>query len=237
MKRRGFLIEQIAQTDNLLLAYYKASKGKHTKHEVIEYEKKLEENISNLQNRLLSNNVHIGDYTYFQIHDPKLRTICAASFSERVLHHAIMNICHPDFEKRLIDTTYASRKNKGTYVAIDRAKKAVRKYEYVGKFDVRHYFDSIDHRILIDMLNSMFKDDNLMQLLEKIISSYHTSKNKGLPIGNLTSQYFANHYLCKFDHYCKENLGVQEYIRYYYCPVKKTVYSKKIISYKVIIVR
>ncbi len=215
MKRAGDLIDGIADLDNLMLAFHKAAKGKRGRKEVIEYEKDLEDNLFRLSQDLLSASVRVGDYEYFQIRDPKLRTICAASFPERVLHHALMNVCHTHFERQFIHTTYATRPQKGTYKALDRARKAFKRYSYVAKFDVRHYFDSIDHTILKAKLARIFKDGAVLEVFGRIIDSYHSTQHgKGLPIGNLTSQYFANFYLSGFDHWCKETLKAKEYIRY-----------------------
>lgn len=122
MKRAGNLMQQIYHFDNLQLAYYKAKKGKEAKIEVINYAKNLNQNLKTLQNQLETGNVDVGNYHFFTIYEPKERKIVASSFAERVLHHAIMNICHPYFEKYLIYDTYATRKNKGTYKALDRAK-------------------------------------------------------------------------------------------------------------------
>lgn len=214
MKRVGFLVEKIAETDNILHAFYKARKGKQMKKEVIAFSKSLDDNVFKLRESILSGNVNVGNYTYFNINDPKPRKICAAAFHERVLHHAIMNVCHQYFERHLIETTYATRPGKGIYQAIDRAKLASKKYPYVAKFDFRKYFDSIDHSILKSKLERLFKDKKLLNIFNQIIESYSTQENKGLPIGNLTSQYFANHYLSSMDHYIKEVLRVKEYVRY-----------------------
>ena len=215
MKRVGYLIEQIADIDNMLLAYYKARRGKEGQQDVMDFSVALDDNIDSLRADILSGNILVGDYSYFMINDPKPRLICAAPFQQRVLHHAIMNVCHDRFEAHLIDTTYATRLGKGIYTAIERAKKASRKYPFVAKCDFRKYFDSIDHMILKQKLSRLFKDKGLLRLFDKIIDSYHSGiKGKGLPIGNLTSQYFANHYLSSLDHYCKEQLAVKEYVRY-----------------------
>ena len=214
MKRVGFLIEKIADTDNILHAFYKARRGKQLKKEVVAFSNSLDDNVFKLRESIFSGKVDVGNYTYFNINDPKPRKICAAAFHERVLHHAIMNVCHQYFEKHLIDSTYATRPNKGIYQAIDKAKSASKKYPFVAKFDFRKYFDSIDHEILKSKLERLFKDKKLLNVFNKIIDSYSTQENKGLPIGNLTSQYFANHYLSSMDHYVKEDLKVKEYIRY-----------------------
>ena len=214
MKRVGYLTEKIADLDNLYLAYTKACRGKRTKVEVVEFSKNLTKNLARMQQEILEGRVSVGDYTYFQIRDPKPRTICAASFYERVLHHAIMNICHPYFDKVLIYDTYATRPGKGIYSALEKAQKAMAHYKYVAKLDVRKYFDSIQHSVLKIELRRIFKDSKLLSIFDSIIDSYSTSDGCGLPIGNLTSQYFANLYLSRVDHQIKEQFGVKIYLRY-----------------------
>lgn len=214
MKRAGNLIHKIANPDNLRLAFYKARKGKDAKPEVIEYSNNLDENLLSLRNQILSANVEVGNYHFFTIYDPKKRQICAASFSERVLHHAIMNVCHIFFEQQQIFDSYATRINKGTYAALNRAECFQSKYKWFLKLDIRKYFDSIDHNILFILLQRKFKDSQLLQILKKIIESYETEQNKGLPIGNLTSQYFANYYLSFADRFIKQELKIPAYVRY-----------------------
>lgn len=215
MKRVGFLIEKITDLNNLYLAFYKAQKGKQNNPEVIVYKQNLYNNLRNLQNQIETGNIEIGNYKYFTIYEPKKRLICAASFPERVLHHAIMNICHPYFENQLIPETYATRIAKGTYKAIEKAKYYSKHNKYYLKLDIRKYFDSISHEILLQKLRTIFKDPVLLLIFEKIIKSYHKSiKNSALPIGNLTSQYFANFYLAKFDRYIKQELQIKPYVRY-----------------------
>ena len=214
MKRTGYLIEQIADMNNLYEAFYKASRSKRTQKEIIEFEQKLNSNLYKMRNEILSGNVLVGQYTYFTITDPKQRMICAAAFPERVLHHAIMNVCHTYFDRTLIADTYATRLNKGIYPALDKTGKACRKFRYVAKLDVRKYFDSIKHSILKEQLRRIFKDNTLLTILDQIIDSYETDENQGLPIGNLTSQYLANYYLSAIDHHIKERLRVPIYVRY-----------------------
>ncbi len=214
MKRASFLLKQIAETKNLYLAWIKSKRGKPKKADVIGFEKNIDSNLKTLQGQLLSGAVETGNYHYFTIIDPKVRKICAASFPERVLHHAIMNICDSVFEKHLISDTYATRKNKGTYAALNRARHFSIKYKFFVKLDIRKYFDSIHHHILKNQLTNMFKDQQLLLIFDKIINSYDVEKNKGVPIGNLTSQYFANHYLSVADHFAKEKLQITGYVRY-----------------------
>lgn len=207
-------MDKICAIDNLLSAYHKAKRAKAKSPYVIEYSKNLFENIVRLRTQLLSGDVEIGRYRYFYIYDPKLRKICAAAFEERIVHHAIMNICHPYFERHLIFDTYATRLGKGSYAAIERARKAMRHYGYVAKLDVKAYFDSVSHDILKQKLRRIFKDEKLLTLFDRIIDSYENTSGCGIPIGNLTSQYFANFYLSYLDHYAKESLRVPAYIRY-----------------------
>ena len=214
MKRIGYLMPQIADYNNLCLAFVKATRGKQCKMEVIRFRQDLETNISAIKHALEYGETMVGKYHSFTIKDPKERVICAATLQERIIHHAIMNVCHDYFDKRLIDDTYATRKGKGVYAALDKARRSLARYRFVAKLDFRKYYDSIDHEVLKLQLRRMFKDRNLLRLLDEIISCYEVTPGKGLPIGNLTSQYFANTYLSELDHYAKEKLRIPLYIRY-----------------------
>lgn len=214
MKRAGRLMEKISDLDNLYLAYAKARRGKMQKNEVVKFSENLDDEIRTLKKELETETVEVGNYRYFTIYDPKERLICAASFKERVLHHAIMNVCHEYFDKTLIDTTYATRKGKGVYAAIDKAKKTMKCYDYVVKLDYRKFYDSINHELLYEKLCKKFKDKALLRLFRRIIDSYEVTPGCGLPIGNLTSQYFANNYLSSLDHFIKEQLHIPAYVRY-----------------------
>jgi RNA-directed DNA polymerase len=214
MKKGSYLIESIAEMENLYLAYYKAQKGKGGKLEVFDYGKNLKENLKVLQVEILRGSIEVGNYHYFTIYDPKERIICAAPFAQRVMHHALMNICHPYFEQAQIFDSYASRLKKGTYAALDRAKTYNRRYQWYLKLDFRKYFDNLDHTVLKYQLANLFKDKLLLDIFDKIIDSYSVNPMKGVSIGNLTSQYFANHYLAAADHFAKENLKIPAYVRY-----------------------
>lgn len=214
MKRQGHLIEKIAAYENLLWAYWKAKRGKNSKPEVLAFGNNLKAELSRWQAGILKGNAAIGKYHFFTIYEPKERQICAAGFAERVLHHAIMNICHANFENFQIFDSYATRQGKGTYAAIERAAYFQKKYTWFMKIDCRKYFDSIDHLALKRQLNKRFKDEKLLHLFYQIIDSYEVTAGKGLPIGNLTSQYFANHYLAHADRYLSENLKARAMVRY-----------------------
>ncbi len=214
MKRAGSLYDLICDPDNLRLAWVKAKKGKEGKHDVFLYGKFLNANLDKLRSQLLNETAETGRYHFFTIYEPKERTICAAAFHERVLHHAIMNVCHPVFERFQVHHSYATRQGKGQYSALEYAKTNQRKYRWFCKLDIRKYFDSISHEILHQQIECLFKDQRLLNLFRRIITSYEASHGKGLPIGNLTSQYFANYYLAIADHYLLEKIKVPAYARY-----------------------
>ena len=215
MKRVGSLFDDIAAWDNLRLAWYNASRGKRSKASVLLYRTNLEWELSRLHETLTNGDYRgIGRYRFFTIYEPKERLICAAPFSDRVLHHAIINILEPYFESFQIFDSYACRQGKGTDAALKRALHFARRYNYFVKLDARRYFDTIDHDILKRLLRRRFKDRKVLSVLCAIIDTYHTQPGKGVPIGNLTSQYFANHYLAVLDHYAKERLRVPAWIRY-----------------------
>ena len=159
-----------------------------------------------------------GRYRYFRIYEPKERTISVADFRDRVVHHAVVSVLEPIYEKRFIYDSYATRKNKGTHRAVRRAQKFMKSGRYFLKFDIDKYFDNIDHDTLLEIIGRKVKDSELMRLLRIIVENNDLSRQSrdrmGLPIGNLTSQFFANVYLDIFDHYMKDRLGVKRYIRY-----------------------
>lgn len=214
MKRQTNLLEKIAATENLELAWFKAQKGKADREAVIAYGRQLWKNLQKLQQQILTGQIETGNYHYFTIFDPKKRLICAAPLSQRVLHHALMNVCHPHFEKVQIFDSYASRPNKGTYAALERAQNFNYRFQWFLKLDFRKYFDSLYHFVMKTQLCRLFKEPPLLAIFSKIIDSYAVTENRGVPIGNLTSQYFANHYLAPLDHFVKEELKIKAYVRY-----------------------
>lgn len=214
MRRANHLIPKIIEPDNLRLAFWKARKGLNGHPKVIAYRQNLDDNLSQLAEEIDTGLVDVGHYTFFKIFDPKERDICASSFKEQVLHHAIMNICHPYFEKRQIYRSYACRLNKGTYAALHQAKAYVKKNEWYLKLDIKKFFASLHHEVMNRQLSALFKDEKLLSIFARIVESYEASPNRGVPLGNLTSQYLGNHYLSGLDHLIKEELQVKAYLRY-----------------------
>lgn len=214
MKRADHLIEQIIEPENLRVAFWKAKKGKSYSRAVEAYRNSLDINLANLREQIYTGLVEVGQYKFFKIFEPKERQICAGAFQEQVLHHALMNVCHIHFERVQIFDSYACRKGKGTYAALARAQEFTAIYPWFLKLDIRKFFETIHHDVLKSQLQRMFKDQRLLEIFEKIIDSFEMHPDVGMPIGNLTSQYFANHYLASLDHFIKERLRFKGYVRY-----------------------
>ena len=216
MKRYGHLFERICSYENLVQAARKAFRGKLDKERVARFYVNFEFELVALQKELLSGTYRPKQYRSFTIYEPKKRRICAADFRDRVVHHAICNVIEPIFESSFIHDSYACRKYKGTHRAISRLQAFTKSSRYFLKMDVEKFFDSIDHAILKRMLERKIKDRDLLGLLFLIIDHPMPDQNpgKGVPIGNLTSQWWANGYLDMVDHFVKDELGVKKYIRY-----------------------
>ena len=208
-------MERIAHPDNLREAYLRAARGKSTRPAVLAFAANLSDNLSDMHHELLDGSFEFGDYHTFTVYEPKRRVIHAASFRVRVAFHAMMRICNPVFDDYQIDDSYASRKGKGTYAALNRARQFAHRYRWFAKLDVVKYFDTIDHAVLKKQLLRLFKDRLLLHYFDALIDDYQgVKKGSGVPIGNLTSQYFANHYLSPADHYAKQTLRVPGLVRY-----------------------
>ena len=213
MKRADNLFDQITDLENLKSAYLKALKGKRYTPAALIYGNKVDENLFSLKIRLENEIYNHGKYRQFKIYDPKERVITAVSFEDRIIHHAIMLILEPVFEKQFVFHTYACRKGKGTHKAVEYVSKKAKQCEYFLKLDVRKYFDNVNHTVLKTKLRRIIKDEKCLKLLFSIIDSYGEG-DKQLPIGNLTSQFFANFYLSAMDHLVLEKLKPQGYVRY-----------------------
>lgn len=214
MRRAGRLMERVLERENLRTAFGRASRGKRARSDARRFAEHLEENLLCLADDVRSGEYVPGPPHRFTIHDPKERIITAPAFRDRVLHHAVMGPCEPVFERRLIDDTFACRIGKGRIAAVRRAGQFARRYASFLKVDIRRYFDSIPHDRLLDHLGRLFKDRRLLDLFARIVRSHETAPGRGLPIGSLTSQHFANVYLGPLDRFVKETLRVRGYVRY-----------------------
>ena len=214
MKPARNLFPRIVDRDNLRLAFYRAQRGKRDRIDVRTFAANLEDNLQLLSRDLTAGYVPLDQPAQFEIRDPKPRLITAPSFRERVLHHAIMNVCEPVFEQWLIHDTYACRVGKGRIAALHRAQSFSRRAKYALKLDMRKYFDSIPHARLQRLLRRRIADASLLNLFDQIISAYATEPGRGLPIGSLTSQHLANFYLGHFDRWVKEENRCRFYLRY-----------------------
>jgi retron-type reverse transcriptase len=214
MKRHRITLAEIATFDNLTLAVWKAARGKRHRPDVIRFIGDLDKHLRQLAADILQGNVPYARYREFYIHDPKERLIHAACFEDRVLHHAIMNLAEPIFERTLVASTYACRPDKGVHRAVAQVQANLRRYPWYVKTDISAYFPNIDHAILFRLLQRRFKGDAFLGLLQRIIDSYHAQPGKGLPIGSLTSQHFANYYLDGADRFLLEHTNVQAQVRY-----------------------
>src|SRR3989338_1331406 len=208
--------------ENLEKAFRKARKGKTLKRYVIDFEKNLKENLLRLQSELLLQIYRPQPLETFNLRDPKTRKISKAVFRDRVIHHALCNIIEPMLEKEFIYDSFANRKGKGTLGAIKRFDVFKRKVSknntracYVLKADVRHYFDTVDHAILLSILRRKIRDERVLWLVNLILGNHKSpEEGKGMPLGNLTSQFLANVYLNELDQHVKHILKARYYIRY-----------------------
>jgi len=215
--------QNIISVKNLYDAWQEFLLGKKNKKDVAEFALNLSSNISKLHFDLKNQTYKHGGYFAFSINDPKPRNIHKATVRDRLLHHAVYRILYPYFDRLFVYDSYSCRNFKGTHKALNRFRDFGRKVSknntktcWVLKGDVKKCFASIDHKILIKFLKEYIQEENIIWLLERIISSFNT-KNKidiGLPLGNLTSQLFINAYLNKFDQFVKHKLKIKYYIRY-----------------------
>jgi retron-type reverse transcriptase len=217
MKTYKKLFNKICSFENLHLAYLKARKAKRYRPYVLEFSRNLEENLLSLQRDLINLTYKPGPYREFIVCDSKKRQIKAPEFRDRIVHHALLNVIEPIFDKGFISDSYACRKNKGVHRAVKRLEYFLRSLDIKSQFfclkcDISKYFESINHKILFKLLQKKIADQKVLILLKKIIDS--TPGEKGIPIGNLTSQLFANIYLNEQDQFIKHRLGCRYYIRY-----------------------
>ena len=205
---------QIADRANLSNAFWRASRGKRETPAVMAFASRLDAELAAMSRELLADSYVLGRFSRFSIRDPKPRVIHAACFRDRVLHHTIINVCGPYFERGATSDSYACRIGKGNHAALKRARGFSTSGEWRLKLDVRRFFDTVDHETLVAGFTRLFKDAALLRLLGKIVSAYSTAPGRGIPIGALTSQYFANYYLDSLDHFVKSRLRCRKYVRF-----------------------
>lgn len=225
------LYHKLCSYENLFLAYKKAKKGKSKKLYVVEFENDLQNNLLKLKTELIEKTYKPDPIVIVVIRDPKTRKIGKASFRDRVVHHALVNILHPIFEPIFIYDNFASRKKKGHHKALERFDYFIKKVTqngkklkgiednnyvqgYALKADIIQYFESIDHEILLRIVNERVSDKDILWLTKKILEYNAPIKGRGVPLGNYTSQFFANVYLNKLDYFVKHTLRARYYLRY-----------------------
>jgi len=210
---------QLCSYENLLSAFKKARKKKTKKDYVRDFEKNLKDNLLQLRFELLFHSYKPKPLKTFILRDPKTRKISKSEFIDRIVHHALCNIIEPIFDKVFIFDSYANRKTKGTLKAIERFNYFKRKVSknnssnfFVLKLDIKHYFETVNHEMLLSIIKKRIKDNKIIWLIKKILKNYE--KDKGMPLGNLTSQFFANVYLNELDQFVKHKLRIKHYVRY-----------------------
>ncbi len=227
------LYPQVYDWSNLLLAARNAARGKRGRGPASAFEVDLADQLLELADELRHQTYRPGPYESFFIHEPKRRLVSAASFRDRVVHHALCNVIEPVFERGFIADSFANRKGKGTHRAIDRCQYFARRYLYVLICDVRQHFPAIDHEILMERLGAKISDPQILWLCRRILESgvgvlddqydmvyfpgddlFAVERPRGLPIGNLTSQFWSNCYLDPLDHFVKRQLRCHGYSRY-----------------------
>ena len=217
MHREKNLFHRVVDFNNLYHAFLGASYGKRDRQEVREFEYHLETRLWEIRRDLEDGEYEWGFLRRFWIHDPKRREIRAAPFRDRVVHHAIFNVLDPIFQRGFIADSYACIAGRGTHLAVERYRRFVRARGGSGyrvQCDIKSYFASVDHEVLMELLSRPVGDVRLLDLLRALVEHGGGRPGCGMPIGNLTSQLFANVYLDALDHFVKEVLRVRHYIRY-----------------------
>lgn len=236
MKTYKNLFEKFVSFDNLLRAYKKTRRGKRYRRYVTSFYYNLTSNLLKIRNQLLKKSYRFDGYKVFYVHEPKKRLIKAPSFRDRIVHHALCNVIEPIFDKKFIYDSYACRKSKGTHRAVKRLQKFLIKMSrrevkiYALKIDISKYFPSINHGILFQIIQKKIADPKILDFIRKLLttsssgneynhlfppnSHFRTNPSRGIPIGSLTSQLFANIYLNEADQFIKHKLKIKYYLRY-----------------------
>ncbi len=227
------MFDAITDWGNLWLAWKRAAAGKRRKLSAATFEYQVADNLLALQHELQTRAYRPGGYHHFYIHEPKRRKISAAPFRDRVVHHALCNIIEPLFDARFSPDSYANRKGKGTHAAVGRLQEFAWEYRYVLRMDVVQHFPSLDHTVLRRELTRLIDDRDTHWLIDSILDSgagvladeyvmvyfpgddlFAVNRPRGLPIGNLTSQFWSNVYMNPFDWFVRRELGCRAYLRY-----------------------
>ena len=211
------LYQEVASFSNLLTAFNKAFKGKRNNPEASFYFLNLEKHLFSLRHGLLSKKYKPGRYRYFTVRDPKERIISEAPFRDRVVHHALINVIEPVFENIFIENSFACRKGKGSHRAVLLVREYLKRHRFYLKLDIEKYFENINHKKLVEIIAEEIADEEVIGLIKRILKTSEQSAGvigRGIPIGNLTSQFFANVYLNKLDHYVLKELFLPDYLRY-----------------------
>jgi RNA-directed DNA polymerase len=219
MKTYKNLYSEITSLKNLILAWKKARKGKTKKDYVKNFEKNLTSNLKLLHNELNFQTYNPEPLKTFVICDPKTRKISKSAFRDRIVHHALCQIIEPIFDKTFVYDSCANRVEKGTLFALKRFEQFKRqvtdnlsKKAFCFKGDIKHYFQEVNQEILLEIIQRKIKDEKVIWLIKQILNNFE--KEKGMPLGNLTSQFFANVYLNELDYFVKQKLKAKHYIRY-----------------------
>jgi RNA-directed DNA polymerase len=216
MRRAGHLFEQVASFSALCAAARRAARGRRLTAVAARFVMDLESECLQLERELLSGEYRPSPYRTFTIADPKPRVISAAAFRDRVVHHAMCAAMEPVFERTAIADSYACRRGKGLHAALTRIESLARKHPRFLRLDVEHFFETASHDVLEALLARRFKDSRLLDLCGRFIraGAPGSPPGVGLPIGNLTSQHFANFYLAPLDRFVVQHLRAPGYVRY-----------------------
>ena len=214
MKRQSITLAELADRDNLLLAAWKTLRGSTADPQARAWRQGIDENINDLAQAILRETVPSGALHRFVIHDPKRREIAAPALADRVLHHALFNLAEPRFERLLVPSTFACRPGLGVHAAVAHLQRCLQRAPCWLQVDVKSYFSSIDHAVLLRLLARWFKGAALLRLLQRIVQAGSSTPGTGLPIGALTSQHFANAYLDNADRWLLAHPLVRGHVRY-----------------------
>ena len=211
---------ELISVENLFKSWRAYKKEKGRKADVVEFERHLEDNLFSLHNQLKKGNYQHDSYSHFKISDPKKRDIYKSTVRDRIVHQALYEYLCKIYEPVFIERSFSSRKGKGTHKAVLTLSKIARDFRKNGKkcfamkCDIRKYFENVNHKILLEILQNKIQDDKVINLLKIIIESFNKEAGKSVPLGNITSQIFANIYLNELDKFILEELGIKNYVRY-----------------------